>query len=324
MANEPAPAAAAGADQVRLSRLTFPTFDGKDNYRNWKKEFDILIALVPQEEVKRSRLLEALTGDAKIYIKSVITPEKTYNDVVALLQARYNDPLVINYNLLDKMFNNPEMANPQSTQKHWDNAVGDINAVIASGMTIDEILVYYKLHKFQPETVRRVKMLHNIKYPGRHSINLEEAVALMNKVTAEEVELTKDSVAIEQTMQGLTMTAVPKVSPVPAQPLNNLPPNTSQTQNGGNKNRYKGKWSTNNYSNKCKYCNNKDHHSSKCTKFTTPQERRQALVNNGKCQECTAPKQEGITHKCDPNINCSICNGTHLFYLCPKTTPSNK
>ena len=49
MANQPVAAAAAGADQVRLSRLTFPTFDGKDNYRNWKKEFDTLIALVPQD-----------------------------------------------------------------------------------------------------------------------------------------------------------------------------------------------------------------------------------------------------------------------------------
>ena len=95
IANQPAPGAAAGADQVRLSRLNFPTFDGKDNFRNWKTEFDTLIALVLQEEVKRSRLLEALTGDAKIYIKSVITPEKNYNDIVALLQARYDDPLVI-------------------------------------------------------------------------------------------------------------------------------------------------------------------------------------------------------------------------------------
>jgi len=90
--------------------------------------------------------------------------------------------------------------------------VGDINAVIASGMGLGEILVYFKLHKFQPETVRRMKMLHKIKYPGSNSINLEEAVFLMNQIIAEEVELKKDSVAIEQAMQSLTMTAVQKVS----------------------------------------------------------------------------------------------------------------
>merc|ERR1711874_58147 len=100
------------------------------------------------------------------------------------------------------------------------------------GMEISEILVYFKLHKFQPETVRRIKMLHKINYPGRHSINLQEVVTLMNQVTAEEVELKKDSVAIEQTMQGLTMTAVPKTiqattpAVVPKTQLTAVAPNT--------------------------------------------------------------------------------------------------
>merc|ERR1711913_131914 len=77
---------------------------------------------------------------------------------------------------------------------------------------LSEVLVYYKLHKFPPETVKKVKVLHKIQFPGRPCIKLDEAIKLMNEVTADEVELTKDSVAIEQTMQGLTMTAVPKVS----------------------------------------------------------------------------------------------------------------
>merc|ERR1711913_159719 len=77
---------------------------------------------------------------------------------------------------------------------------------------LGDVLVYYKLHKFQPETVKKVKVVHKIKFPGRSCINLAEAIQLMNEVTAEEVELTKDLVAVEQTLQGLTMTAVPKVS----------------------------------------------------------------------------------------------------------------
>ena len=319
MANEPAAgAAAAVADQVRIERLHFPTFDGTGNYKNWKTGFVTLIPHAHREEVKKSHLLEALKGKAKGYINSVITPESTYAQIMVKLEERYNDPLVVNYNLLDRMFNSPDMAKPQSTQEHWDIAVGDINAILASGMELSEVLVYYKLHKFPPETVKKVKVLHKIQYPGRPSIKLAEAIKLMNEVTADEVELTKDSVAIEQTMQGLTMTAVPKVSPasVPAQPLGSLPP-------GASKNRYKGKWSTNNYSNKCKYCNNKDHHSSKCTKFTTPQERRSALADNTRCQECTL-STKGITHHCDPDIRCGNCSGSHRIYLCPKTTPSSK
>jgi len=67
-----------------------------------------LIVHVQQDNVKRTRLLESLEGDAKIYIKSVVTPDKSYNDIIALLEARYNDPLVVNYNLLDRMFNSPD------------------------------------------------------------------------------------------------------------------------------------------------------------------------------------------------------------------------
>merc|ERR1711874_623882 len=210
IANEPA-AAAVAADQVRIERLHFPTFDGINNYKNWKSSFDALIPHVNREEVKKSHLLEALKGKAKAYIDSVITPVNTYAEIRLKLEERYNDPLVVNYNLLDRMFNSPDMAKPQSTQEHWDIAVGDINAILASGITLAEALVYYKLHKFPPETVKKVKVLHKIQFPGRSCINLVEAIKLMNEVTAEEVELTKDLVAVEQTLQGLTMTAVLKV-----------------------------------------------------------------------------------------------------------------
>ena len=328
IAGEPAAgAAAAVADQVRIERLHFPTFDGTGNYKNWKMGFVTLIPHAHREEVKKSHLLEALKGKAKGYINSVITPESTYDQIMVKLEERYNDPLVVNYNLLDRMFNSPDMAKPQSTQEHWDIAVGDINAILASGMELSEVLVYYKLHKFPPETVKKVKVLHKIQYPGRPSIKLAEAIKLMNEVTADEVELTKDSVAIEQTMQGLTMTAVPKVSPAsaPAQPLNNLPPNTSKKQNGGKKsNRYKKKGTTNYYIDYCRYCETEDHYGGNCPNFTTNKSRRQALADNDRCQECAVKYEEGITHHCKESIKCDKCHRTHYTYLCPKSTPSNK
>ena len=52
IANQPAAGAAGGADQVRLARLEFPTFDGEDNYRNWKAGFNTLIVYVHHEDVK--------------------------------------------------------------------------------------------------------------------------------------------------------------------------------------------------------------------------------------------------------------------------------
>ena len=49
------------------------------------------------------------------------------------------------------------------------------------GLTVRDFLVYFRLHKFQADIVRRVKDLHRITYPGKNSINLEEAIAVFNK-----------------------------------------------------------------------------------------------------------------------------------------------
>ena len=149
-------------------------------------------------------------------------------------------------------------------------------------------------------------------------------------MTAEEVELTKDSVAIEQTMQGLTMTAVPQVSQTAVkpktQPESNPPPNTPKTQDGGKKNnRNKNKkWPTNYYS-QCKYCRSYDHSSKYCPKFKTPQDRRSALANNNRCQECTAYIKEGITHDCSNKTFCDKCQKQgHETYLCIAHPPPSK
>ena len=66
IANQPAAGAAGGADQVRIARLEFPTFDGEDNFRNWKAGFNTLIVYVYHEDVKICRLLGALKGDVKV------------------------------------------------------------------------------------------------------------------------------------------------------------------------------------------------------------------------------------------------------------------
>ena len=51
-----------------------------------------------------------------------------------------------------------------------------------------------------------------MKYPGSASINLDEAIDLMNKITAEEANLTEDTISVEQCIQNLTLTATPMVS----------------------------------------------------------------------------------------------------------------
>ena len=188
----------------------FPHYDGETNFRAFKTEFQSLAdRRVSNDEEKRTYLKKSLQGKAQEYIHKYATHATTYTQMWDMLSQRYDDPMANNYTMLNKVFNTSHFNKAKSTQAHWDDAVGDIQEVIESGVTIDEILVYYRLHKFPPDVVRRVKDLHKITYPARKSINLEEAKALFNKITAEEPTLKEDSIAIEEGIKNFTFTATP-------------------------------------------------------------------------------------------------------------------
>ena len=196
--------------------------------------------------------------------------------------------------------------------------MGDINAVIGSGMTLDEVLVYYKLHKFQPRVIEKVKLNHGIKYPDRPSINLEEAEWLMNKITATDAELTKDQVAIEQGIQTLTMTAVPKINqaatPTSSAAVSNNQSQQNKTQGGYNHNTSRNNqyWMPNQIY--CHVCEGDDHFSGSCPSFTTLTDRMTELRRIGKCQKCAFPTNS--KHTCPTNITCRYCKRNHRSWLC--------
>ena len=337
MVNRPAPAASAG-DQVKLARLDFSVFDGSGNYRNWHTNFTTLAAYVHDDQTRKGHLLKALQGNAKRYVDSTMIPTSTYADIMKMLEDRYNDPMAVNYNLLNRVFNSPELNLPQSTQAHWDSAVGDIKAILESGMGVGELLVFYRLHKFPTDTVRRVKDLHKIKYPGKNSISLEEAMNLMNKITAEEAELTRDTVSVEQCIQNLTLTATPRVTQKEAQPqiIQNkiLPqvqhPTKTQSPNNTFTRSNKGKsvkpaheqyqTQPTNAQQPCQLCGSVEHNVGFCYQFTNPQERRAELVRQKRCIKCAANYDQN--HQCNPRIFCRHCEGNHRSWLCTEKTPS--
>ena len=338
--NRVAPGAA--GDHVKLARLTFPEFDGSGNFKTWKTNFDALAVHAGDEQTKKGHLLKALIGNAESYIMNTMTPTSTFNDIMTLLIGRYNDPMSVNYNLLHRVFNSPDLAKPQSTQAHWDSAVGDIKAIEESGLGVGEVLVYYRLHKFQPDTVRRVKDMHRQKHPGKASINLEEAINIMNKITAEEATLTEDTISVEQGIQNLTLTATPKViqytkstphsqshSTYAPQAEGPSLPHGGAVSKGGNRG---GKgWGNNSGNNKsastqpyCHMCESHDHASYQCPNFTTPSSKRQELSRTNRCPDCAFKPKFGMSsHRCMHYIACSQCGGNHRRWLCTQRNTSN-
>ena len=337
MVNRPLPAPSAG-DQIKLARLDFSVFDGTGNYRTWYTNFTTLAAYVHDDQTKKGHLLKALQGNAKRYVDSTMIPTSTYANIMEMLENRYNDPMAVNYNLLNRVFNSPELNLPQSTQAHWDSAVGDIKAILESGMGVGELLVFYRLHKFPTDTVRRVKDLHKIKYPGKNSINLEEAMDLMNKITAEEAELTRDTVSVEQCIQNLTLTATPRVTQKEAQPQiiqsKILPQvqHTTKTQSANNTFTRSNKGKSvkpayeqyqsqpTNAQQSCQLCGSEEHNVGFCYQFTNPQEKRAELVRQKRCNKCAGNYEQN--HQCNSRIWCRHCQGNHRSWLCIEKTPS--
>ena len=332
IADRPAgPGGAHGGDPVRLARLEFPEFDGSGNYKAWKTNFEVLAAHVPDELTKKSHLLKILTGNAGSYIRNTMVSESTFGDIMGMLESRYNDPMAVNYSLLNRIFHSPELAKPQSTQAHWDCAVGDIKAIQAGGLTLDEVLVYYRLHKFQPDIVRRVKDMHRLKYPARHSINLEEAVAIMNELTAEEASYATDAVSVEQCVQNLTLTATPKVSnmakPTQVPPFNNtfaIQSRNNTSRSGRDDVATSGHYSNNaaHVQQTCLVCGGEDHNAGLCPKFSTPAERKKELFNKGLCQYCGLKYSH--SHRCSPYIQCRHCRGGHRSWVCTQKVTDGK
>ena len=163
----------------------------------------------------------------------------------------------------------------------------------------------------------------------------------MNQIVAEEVELKKDSVAIEQTMQGLTMTAVPKVSQAttPAVAPITQTQSTLKNQNGGNTNKGTSNCQTPSsnhapYNNspsgygtsrkkrppQCKLCES-GHDTGNCDKYLTPEDKRSRLDDLDRCKKCSW-EIKGKTHYCDPRANCKYCRTWgHRTWLCITKPP---
>ena len=174
-------------------------------------------------EEKKNRLLECLTEDAKEFIESVITTRMTYDVLMLRLNGRYNDPLVMNTKLLHQLFFGEELYEPKSTLRHWDQAVGRIRALSDRALTVEDVLLYYRLHRFDKSLVDKVMDRHRSAQPAAEKISLEDAETIMNRIVADEPNLKTDSVTLDQEVRAMTYVSTPKVTPAAAAPICNNP-----------------------------------------------------------------------------------------------------
>ncbi|CAL4062732.1 unnamed protein product, partial [Meganyctiphanes norvegica] len=147
------PAQGVGIVGIRAERLKFPRYDGSSNFKIFKENWKALGNGLASDEERRMQLKQSFDGKAQSYLDSQIKAGTTYHELWKMLDERFDDPAAVNYNLLNNLFNSPKLSETKSTQEHWDIAVGDVQAVLDSGLTMDQVLIYYRIQNFPKETV---------------------------------------------------------------------------------------------------------------------------------------------------------------------------
>ena len=194
-----------------------------------------------------------MLGEAKFFVDSVITTNRTYDELMSRLDGRYNDPLVMNNMLLHHLFFGEEFNKPKSTLRHWDQAVGRIRALSDRNLTVEDVLLYYRLYRFDKNLVDKVMDRHRSAKPAAEEISLEDAEIIMNRIVADEPHL--------------KYVSTPKLIPTTATPLCNNPKSGAVSKT---RNKYLSK-----NNDPCVLCGEKGHYYFTSTVYPTVSEKKQ-------------------------------------------------
>ena len=212
----------------------------------------------------------------------------------------------MNSKLLHQVFFGVEFNEPKSTLEHWDQAMGRIRALSDRGLTVEEVLLYYRLHKFDQSLVDKVMDRHRSLNPAAQKMSLEEAEKIMNRIVNDEQKFKSDSVTLDQEVKAMTFVTMPNVTPAATASTNN---NTNQGAS------YKGKGS---FKKKgdiyCTICNTKGHYYQTCYSYPSVTFKKSALKAKGRCEDCDVIK--GADHYCYLYCPCKLCKGKHRWQLC--------
>ena len=110
----------------------------------------------------------------------------------------------MNSKLLHQLFFGEEFNIPKSTLKHWDQAVGRIRALSNRDLTVEDVLLYYRLHRFDKNLLDKGLGRHRSSHPAAEKIVLENAEVIMNRIVADEPTFKTDTITLDQEVKAKT------------------------------------------------------------------------------------------------------------------------
>ena len=191
-----------------------------------------------------------------------------------------------------------------------DQAVGRIRALLNRNLTVEDVLLYYRLYRFHQSLISKVLSRHRSLYPADQKITLEHVEIIMNRIMADEPTLKTDVVTLDQEVKAMTFVSTPKITPVATAPISNNANHGARTK-AKSPYRQKGKGANNNY---CVGCDSESHYTDDCSLYPSVTDKKSALKANGRCEDCRGIKIDN--HYCRLHYLCRFCNDKHREQLC--------
>ena len=184
--------------------------------------------------------------------------------------------------------------------------MGRIKALSNRDLTVEDVLLYYRLYRFDKSLVDKVMDRHRSAQPAAEKISLENAEVIMNRIVADEPNLKTDTVTLDQEVRAMTYVSTPKIIPAAATPICNNP-------GQGAVSKAKNKYTPKNHDH-CVLCSDNGHYYFTCKAYPSVTEKKSALKAGGRCEDCSLIKK--ANHYCPLSTLCRACNGKHRWQLC--------
>ena len=289
----PPPPSGEASTKPRLPKLSLPKFRGDvttwsafwDSYRSAVHE-NTSIAVVD----KFNYLNSLLEGPAARTIQGLTLNEDNYGSAVKLLQDRFGRPQqIISAHMEELLKISPCVGDkPSSLRYVYDKINVNIRGLSAMGISSTQygsLLIPIIMTKLTPEL--RLRIARETK---KEVWEIGELLTLIKQ----EVEA----------REATEMVKVPSMKPTGMLPARGNRPLSNPTANA---------LFTRNSSVQCVYCN-EDHYSASCKKVTGYKERKEILLQSGRCFNCL--KTNHKSRDCDSHKTCRHCHRKHHQSIC--------
>ena len=307
-------AGGANYDVKQLSKIELSEYDGNPlKYKKWSKETQDLLAGDMLDAIRVKRIVDCLTGDAKLYVGDAGNHLESSALLWAYLDKRYKDDWQINLSVVGNLVNiiQKPLTTVGSIVQLPDTFHNCVTAIEARGLSIDQLLqtIMFAIMPIdiKNEVINRVRVI----YPDNKSFTWDEVSASIYQINSDFDLKYNRTDPLDMIAFGNKSIVSPRCPP--PRHINRHVNKDKQKFKDSNKDPKRD--TTNKAVTKiCLFCL-RDHDADQCENVLTKAERIKLLKSAYRCTECTLVHEKADS--CNPKLCAdSKCNCKLPSHFC--------